>query len=143
MAHEDFMEKFKKTFLSQDSDINGFMELLDPNCEWIIEASGETFRGYGNFKEFAERSKAARTHTSEVQMVPTTFFATESYFVIEYMHNAITTEKWTTSTSQPPKGLTLHIPICIIAHFKGERLDWIHEYFDLLTARGAGQKLYS
>jgi ketosteroid isomerase-like protein len=143
MVHEVFVEKFKKTFLARDSDIDGFMELLDQNCEWVIEATGETFRGYERIKEFAERSKAARYHTNEVQMAPTTFFATEGYFVIEYLHNAVVTEKWTTPRNQPPEGLIVHIPICIVAHFKGERLDWVHEYFDLLTGRGAGQKLYS
>jgi hypothetical protein len=37
--HKNAVEKFKATFLCDD--IDGFMELIDPDCEWTIMATGE------------------------------------------------------------------------------------------------------
>ena len=66
------VETFKKTFLSVESDVEGFMALVAPNCEWTIMATGEKFSGLDNIKELAMRSVAARTHTEEIKMAPTT-----------------------------------------------------------------------
>jgi hypothetical protein len=143
MAHESSIQIFKDTFLKPDSDIEGFMELIDKECEWVLLATGETFRGTEEIRKLAERSKAARVHTDELKMEPTTLFATEDYFVIEYVHNAITTTNWTTQANRPPPGAIRRIPICIVAHFKGEKFDRIHEYFDLQTVNGTPGKLYS
>ena len=38
-------QTFKKTFLSVESDINGFMALVVPDCEWTMMATGEKFTG--------------------------------------------------------------------------------------------------
>jgi len=145
LAHEGFVERFRETFLAQDSDIDGFVELLDKNIEWTIVATGETFRGIESFRKFAESSRAARTHTKETQMEEKSLFTTSDYFVVEYLHNAIITANWTSSSStKPAPGAIRHIPICIVGHFKGEKLDWAHEYFDLQTiTTGASAKLYS
>jgi ketosteroid isomerase-like protein len=142
-THQRVIQRFKETFLVPDSDIDGFMELVDKDCEWVLLATGETFRGTSQIRQLAERSKAARTHSSEIKMEPTTLFATEDYFVIEYTHNAIATANWTTPSNKPAPGEILRIPICIVAHFKGEKFDRIHEYFDLLTVSGKQGKLYS
>jgi hypothetical protein len=144
MPHQEVIEEFKKTFLAVESDINGFMELIDPACVWTIMATGEVFSGFDKVKELAQRSVAARTHTDEIKMEPTSLFTTDDYFVIEYTHKAIVTEEWPASKNRPAPGSVVSIPICIVAHFKGEKFDWLNEYFDLATASGAqGQKLYS
>jgi hypothetical protein len=144
MPHEKLIETFKKTFLPAESDIDGFMELIAPGCEWTIMATGEKFTGTEKIRELAERSVAARTHTEDVKMEPATLFATGDYFLVEYLHRAIVTEKWPASNNQPAPGTELRIPICIVGHIKAEKFDWLHEYFDLASASGMqGQKLYS
>jgi hypothetical protein len=143
MMHERSIQTFKDTFLKPDSDIEGFMQIVDPDCEWVLLATGETFRGTEEIRKLAERSKAARTHTDEYKMEPTTLFATEDYFVIEYIHNAVATANWTSATDRPPPGSIRRIPICIVAHFKGEKFDRINEYFDLQTVYGKPGKLYT
>jgi ketosteroid isomerase-like protein len=144
MPHEKLIETFKKTFLSVESDIDGFMALVAPDCEWTIMATGEKFTGTEQVRELAERSTAARTHTEDIKMKPTTLFATDDYFVIEYLHRAIVTENWPASKNRPAPGTLVSIPICIVAHIRDEKFNWLHEYFDLATASGTqGQKLYS
>jgi ketosteroid isomerase-like protein len=144
MPHEKLIQTFKKTFLAVDSDIEGFMELVAPDCEWTIMATGEKFSGIEKVRELAERSVAGRIHTKEIKMEPATLFATEEYFVIEYIHNAVVTENWPASKNRPAPGSVLNIPICIVAHIKNEKFDRLHEYFDLATVAGMkGQKLYS
>ena len=144
MPHEKLIQIFKKTFLSVESDIEGFMDLIAPNCEWTIMATGEKFNGAEKIRELAKRSVAARNHTEEIKMQATTLFANDDYFVIEYIHKAIVTADWPASKNRPTPGTVVSIPICIVAHIKEEKFDWLHEYFDLATASGAqGQKLYS
>ncbi len=144
MPHQKLVQTFKQTFLGVESDIDGFMALVAPDCEWTIMATGEKFAGIEKVRELAKRSVAGRTHTKEIKMEPTTLFAAEEHFVIEYVHNAIVTEKWPASKNRPAPGTVLSIPICIVAHIKNEKFDWLHEYFDLATVSGIkGQKLYS
>jgi hypothetical protein len=143
MAHEAFLQRFKDTFLAEQSDVNGFMKLIDKDCVWTIEATGEVFRGWNQVKELADRSVAARNHTKDVQMVVSNEFVTNDSFVIEYTHGYFTTDKWTASTDRPALGTKVFLPICVVAHFKGEKLDWLHEYFDLATVSGKQGKLYS
>jgi ketosteroid isomerase-like protein len=144
MAHEKLIETFKKTFLPAESDVEGFMELIAPNCEWTMMATGEKFSGAEKVREMANHALVARAHTEKIKMEPTTLFATGDYFVIEYLHNAIVTADWTASKNRPAPGTVVSIPICIVAHIEGEKFDRIHEYFDLATVSGAkGQKLFS
>jgi hypothetical protein len=72
MSHEKLIERFENTFLSVDSDVEGFMELIAPDCEWTIMATGEKFNGTEKVRELAQRSVAARTHTEQIQMQSTT-----------------------------------------------------------------------
>ena len=144
MPHEELLQTFKKTFLSIESDVEGFMGLISANCEWTIMATGEKFSGAEKVRELAKRSVAARTHTEKAQMHATTLLVSNDYFVIEYVHNAIVTADWPASKNRPAPGTVVSIPICIVAHVEGEKFDWLHEYFDLATASGAQrQKLYS
>jgi hypothetical protein len=141
-THQSAVDKFKATFLLDD--LNGFMELIDPACEWTLMATGEKFVGLEAIRKLAERSMAARNHTGEIKMEPVAFLATADYFAAEYLHRAIVTGDWPSSANRPMPGTRVAIPICIIAHFKGEKFDRIHEYFDLATVFGkTGQKLYS
>lgn len=144
MSHEKLIDTFKNTFLSVESDVDGFMKLIAPNCEWTIMATGEKFSGAEKVRELAKRSVAARNHTDEIKMQATTLFINNDYFVIEYVHKAIVTADWPASKNRPAPGSVVSIPICIVAHISGEKFDWLHEYFDLATASGSqGQKLYS
>jgi hypothetical protein len=40
---ESFIKKFSEVFLSDDVD--GMVDLVDKDCDWVIMATGETFHG--------------------------------------------------------------------------------------------------
>ncbi len=146
-TEEGFIRKFSDTFLSDD--IDGFMELIDRDCEWIIMATGEKFRGQEKVRELAERSVAARKHTKNDHMEFMNLFATEDKMCLEYIHKGIVTEKWPSSSPEHPvAGTEFVLPICLVCHIKqsNKKFDAIHEYFDLGTLTSAGkaqQRLYS
>ena len=141
-ASVDWIETFKRTFLRDDLD--GFMELIAPDCDWTIMATGEKFTGAPRIRELAQRSIAARRHVGETGIEPVNLLSTDACLVFEYIHNAVVTDNWPASTNRPAPGTTLRIPICIVAHTNDGKFDWLREYFDLATASGRqGQKLYS
>jgi ketosteroid isomerase-like protein len=137
------LQSFFDTFLSDD--IDGIMQLMDPNCEWVIMATGETFRGTDEVRRLAQRSVAARLHTKETHMEVTNQFTSEDQFCLEYIHHYIVTDQWPSSGKRPPAGTQGDVKICLVCHVKDGKFDRIHEYFDLgqVTSPETIRHLYS
>jgi hypothetical protein len=60
-----------------NDNLEGFMEKIDENCEWVIIATGETFRGIDEIRQLALRSMGARKHTTEAHAEFTNAFSSE------------------------------------------------------------------
>src|SRR5579859_1032072 len=106
-------ESLIRAFLADDVDST--MQLIDQDCEWVIMATGETFRGTGEVRQLAERSVAARKHTKDVHMDFTNAFSSEDQMCLEYAHRAIATEQWPSASLQaPPVGTKVDIKICLV-----------------------------
>ena len=140
---QSFLQAFSDTFLSDD--IDGFMQLIDQDCEWVIMATGETFRGAGEVRQLAERSVAARQHTKDTHMEFTNLFTSEDQMCLEYIHRFIVTEQWPSSGDRPPAGTKGNVKICLVCHVKDSKFDRVHEYFDLgqVVSPGTARRLYS
>ncbi|MFZ1041311.1 MAG: hypothetical protein WCA79_16450 [Anaerolineales bacterium] len=127
--------------------VEAMIKLWVPDGEWVIMATGETFKGLDQIRELATRSVAARTHGSGKGLLPFSVFtnAEGTKFIWEYVHKAVVTEKWPTSTNRPAPGATVEIPIILSCDVRDGKLVKIREYFDLLTVTepGAHRKLYS
>ena len=138
-----FFGRFSQVFLSDD--IEGFMELIDDECVWEIMATGEVFAGAAKVRELAERSVAGRTHTADVHMTFVDHFITADRMCLEYVHEAIVTDKWPASENRPAVGTRVKVPICLVCRLKNEKFVQIDEYFDLGTAIAGGRnaRLYS
>jgi len=138
-----FFHHFSETFLSDD--IEGFMELIDDECVWEIMATGEVFAGAAKVRELAERSVAGRTHTADVHMAFVDHFNTNDRMCLEYVHEAIVTDKWPASKNRPAVGTRVKVPICLVCRLKNEKFVHIDEYFDLGTAIAGSRnaRLYS
>jgi hypothetical protein len=80
---------------AQRDEEKSFDEFIDANCEWIMMATGETFRGIDEVKQMSLRSRDARKHTQEAHIEFTNSFSSEdqSQICIEYDHGAIITEE--------------------------------------------------
>jgi ketosteroid isomerase-like protein len=142
--NQELCDKFVKAFLSDDVDT--FMKMIAEDCEWFIMATGEKFRGTAKVQELADRSMAARVHTKDTHMEFTNEFAGEEGFCVEYIHRAIVTDKWPSSTNKPAPGTVLAVNICIVCHVNNHgQIDRANEYFDLgqATSPGVERRLYS
>lgn len=124
-----FLQTFSDSYLSDDVD--RFMQLVDSECEWVIMATGESFRGADQVRQLAERSIAARKHTPDIHIELTNQFWSEDQMCLEYVHRAIVTAQWPSSHDQPPVGTKIDIKIALVCHIKNDKLTSIHEYFDL------------
>lgn len=136
-------ESLIRAFLADDVD--GTIQLIAADCEWVIMATGETFRGTDEVRQLAERSVAARKHTPDMHMDFTNRFASEDQMCIEYAHRGVVTERWPSSHDRPPVGTSFDIKICLVCHVKDGKIDWIHEYFDLgqVVEPAIERRLYS
>lgn len=127
--------------------VEELMRLWAPDGEWVIMATGETFKGLDEIRQLANRSIAARTHGSGQGLLPFNVFTnTEGTRLCwEYVHKAVVTDQWPASTNRPAPGSKVEIPIVLICEINDGKLTKIREYFDLTTATepGVHRKLYS
>ena len=87
-------------------------------------ATGETFRGLDQIKQLTMRSVAARTHGAGLGIKPTNIFtnAEGTKLCWEYMHTAVVTDKWPSSTHRPAPGTKIALPIVLICETCGGKL---------------------
>ena len=146
MNSADLVQAFTDAFTSDD--VESFFNLIAPDGEWVIMATGETFRGLDQIKQLAMRSVAARTHGGALGIKPTNIFtnAEGTKLCWEYVHTGVVTDKWPASSSQrPAPGTKFELPIILVGEIREGKLIKMREYFDLLTLLepGTPHRLYS
>ena len=141
----DFVKAF--TYSMTHEDIDGILKLWNPDGEWLIMATGESFKGLDKIKELATRSVAAREHGTGEGLLPFDVFtnAEGTRLIWEYRHKGEVTEKWPASTHKPAVGTKFELPIVLVCEISEGKLIKIREYFDLqtLTEAGTPHHLYS
>ncbi len=128
-------------------DLESIINLFAPDGEWVIMATGETFRGLDQIRRLATRSVAARVHKAEMGLLLFNVFTNPNATKLcwEYVHKAVVTDQWPASTHRPAPGTLVEIPIVLICEISQGKLVKIREYFDLLTTTEPGipHRLYS
>jgi ketosteroid isomerase-like protein len=116
-------------------DIESMVNVFAPDGEWVIMATGETFRGYDQIRQLATRSVAARDHTAGLGIKPTNVFtnAEGTKLCWEYVHTGVVTDKWPASSHKVVPGTKFDLPIILMCDIRQGKLVKIREYFDLLT----------
>jgi ketosteroid isomerase-like protein len=129
----DLVEAFTKVMTSDD--IEGVVKLFAPDCEWVIMATGETFRGTDQIRQLATRSVAARDHNAELGIKPFNVFTNPegTKLIWEYVHTGIVTDRWPASTHKVAPGTKFELPIILMCELRDDKIVTIREYFDLLT----------
>lgn len=127
--------------------VEEMMKFWSPDGEWVVMATGETFKGLDKIRELATRSVAARTHGSGEGLLPFNVFMNVegTRLIWEYVHKGVVTEQWPASTRKPAAGTEFSLPIILSCDLRDGKLIKIREYFDLLTLTEAGtpHHLYS
>jgi ketosteroid isomerase-like protein len=132
--HESgLVQAFSGAFTSDD--VETFLNLIDPDCEWKVMATGETFRGQDQIRLLATRSVAARNHPAGLGIKPVNVFtnAEGTKLFWEYVHTAVVTEQWPSSTHRPDPGTKIEVPIMLMCEIRQGKLAKVREYFDLLS----------
>ena len=128
-------------------DVESMVKLFAPDGEWVIVATGETFRGLDQIRQVATRSVAGRDHPAGAGIKPTNVFTNPEGTKLcwEYVHSCVVTDQWPASKNRPAPGTKLELPIVLICDIRKDKLVKIREYFDLQTVTEPGtlHKLYS
>jgi len=144
-ATADFTRAFTRAMVQED--IEGVLGLIAAEGEWIIMATGETFRGTDEIREMAIRSVAARDHQDGTGIEPTNVFtdAEGTKICWEYVRTGVVAELWPASPHKPAAGTKYELPVMLMGEIVQGKLVKIREYFDLLTIVEAGtqHQLYS
>jgi len=141
----DLVQAFTEAMTSDD--IDGMVSLFAPGAEWVMVATGETFRGNDQIRQLATRSLAAGKAGGETGVKPMNVFANADGTKLcwEYVHMATVTEKWPSSCRTPDAGTGVEIPIVLVCDVRQGKVVGLREYFDLLTgaAYGVPERFYS
>ena len=141
----DLVQTFTAAFTTDD--VESFYKLIDPNAEWTIMATGETFRGLEEIKQLATRSVAARDHTDGLGIKPFNIFtnAEGTRLCWEYVHTAAVTDKWPSSANRPAPGTKIDMPILLSCEIRDDKITKVREYFDMwsIVDPGVPHHLYS
>ena len=98
MNTTDFVKAFTDAMTHEG--VEEMMKLWSPDGEWVVMATGETFKGLDKIRELATRSVAARTHGAGEGLLPFNVFtdAEGTKLIWEYVHKAVVTDKWPATT---------------------------------------------
>jgi uncharacterized protein (TIGR02246 family) len=128
-------------------DVESMVKLFAPDGEWVIVATGETFKGLDQIRQLATRSVAGRDHPTGSGIKPTNVFtnADGTKLCWEYVHTCVITDQWPASKNRPAPGTKAVVPIVLICDIREDKLVKIREYFDLqtVTEPGTPHKLYA
>jgi len=111
------------------------IELFHPDCEWLLVASGQTFRGRDEVGRMIEQSMAPRDAQFEVPNA----FAGEDQVFLEWINQGTITgpipnffDAKGTVMVVPP-GTKYSFPVCAVAEVKDSKLYRVREYYDTET----------
>jgi hypothetical protein len=86
-------------------------------------------------------------HPAGAGIKPTSIFtnAEGTKLCWEYVHTAVVTDQWPSSTHRPAPGTKINVPLALLCEIDQGRLVRVREYFDMLTASepGTAHHLYS
>jgi len=145
IAQPDLVQAFTVAFATDN--VEDFYKLIAPEAEWVIMATGETFRGLDQIKDLAVRSVAARDHPVGMGIKPVNIFtnAEGTRLCWEYVHTAVVTDQWPSSADRPAVGTKISVPIILSCEIRDGKIVKAREYFDMwsLVDPGTPHHLYS
>jgi ketosteroid isomerase-like protein len=112
------------------ADISRALELIDPDCDWIMMATGEKFHGHDAIRKMAGKSAAAISHNQEHKLEVTNLFVCGKGGCLEYVHGAIL--KLPGQSEAAP----IDMPIGIVFEFRNGKIARAREYFEVLQMQG-------
>jgi ketosteroid isomerase-like protein len=136
----DFIHKFMRSIVQ--GDMEALINLLAPEGEWVIMATGERFQGSGRIHALTSVSVVMRAQGAGLEPEPVSVFADAdgTKICFEYLYRGLVAKDWPQSAHPPAPGTKFEIPVTLIGEIHRGKLVKIREYFDWLTLAEAGAK---
>jgi ketosteroid isomerase-like protein/integrase len=112
----------------------GMVDLFSPDGEWVIVATGETFRGLDQIRQLAKRYAAEQDLGSMTGKPPSVFFRADGKgFIWEYVRNCVVPDNRLSPEAQSSPGAKVNLPTLLMCDVREGKLVQIREYFDRLA----------
>lgn len=111
-------------------DIPRVFELIDPDCEWVLMATGERYRGTDAIRKISQQSASAVSHSEQHKLEVTNLFGCGDNVCLEYVHGALLTLPGQTEPTP------IEMPICIVFQCKNGRIIKANEYYEIEHMKG-------
>lgn len=114
-------------------DLTSILEMIDDHIEWLIVPTGATLRGKEQITELVSNHWAASPDRIKTLV---NVFASEEFACLEYR----TAGKLSEQADFPlisfqPIGKHYEFLCCFVFHIANDKIDRVHEYFDLETIK--------
>ncbi len=130
-ANEQLIQEYLDIVAHDSENLDRTMGLMTDDCVWVIEPTGDTYRGREEIEAFVSTAMSGRTHQGQYRIQITNWFTNGEYLCIEYTHGAILTGVYTAGIKAKLKpGISGY---CITFHMRDGKFDWAHEYIQGTT----------
>lgn len=130
-ANEALIQEYLDIVANDSENLDRTMGLMADDCVWVMEPTGDTYRGREEIKAFVGTAMSGRTHAGHYRIHMSNWFTDGEYLCIEYTHGAILTGVYTAGIKAKIKqGISRY---CITYHMRDGKFDWAHEYIQGTT----------
>jgi ketosteroid isomerase-like protein len=127
-ANEALIQEYLDIVANDSENLDRTMSLMADDCVFVMEPTGDTYRGSEELRAFIAAAVSSRTHSGQYQIQVTNWFTDGEYLCIEYTHGAIANV--TGIRVKVKKGVAKY---CITFHMREGKFDQIHEYIQGTT----------
>ena len=131
------MRRYFDLLFTQNMD--QLLALIADDIEWRVIPTGDVFTNKDEFERLARNHWSASPDRTKKLV---SLFASDEYACLEYITGGTLTGRADFQTiSFEPTGRHYEFQCCFVFHLRDGKIDRVHEYFDLDTARRVtGQK---
>ncbi len=125
-ANERLIQEYLDITAHDSENLERVMKLMTDDCVWVMEPTGDTYRGSEELRAFVGAAMSSRTHTGQYSIQINHWFTNGEYLCIEYTHGAILTGV----RVKVRKGVARY---CTTFHMRDGKFDQVHEYINGTT----------
>lgn len=125
-ANERLIHEYLDITAHDSENLERTMKLMTDDCVWVMEPTGDTYRGSEELRAFVAAAMSSRTHTGQYDIEISNWFTDGEHLCVEYTHGAILTG----TGVKVKKGVSR---FCITFHMRDGKFDWVHEYINATT----------
>ncbi len=130
-ANESLIQEYLDIAANDSENLVRTMGLMSDDCVWVIETTGDEYRGREEIEAFVGIAMSGRAHQDQYHIQISKWFTDGEHLCIEYTHGAVLTGVYSAGIKTKIKQGTLRY--CITFHMRGGKFDWVHEYIQGTT----------